>query len=163
MEYQIRIIRVDPQPTAVVRRQAKRSELIKTIPAACGEVWSFFRTSLLPRPGRNVVLYQDDVFNLEVGVEVAMAFAGTDQIHCSNLPGGMVATTTHYGEYMRLHEAHTAIQRWCSAFNHTRVGPSWEIYGHWEDDPEKRRTDVFYLLQQKEILSIWAKDSAFMS
>ena len=31
-----------------------------------------------------------------------------------------------------------------------RVGPSWEIYGHWRDewnrDPSKIRTDVFYLL-----------------
>jgi hypothetical protein len=24
---------------------------------------------------------------------------------------------------------------------------SWELYGHWEDDPAKLRTDVFYLLR----------------
>jgi hypothetical protein len=128
MDYEIRVTQVGPQPTAVVRRQAKQNELIKVIPPACSEVWDFFRTSLLPRPGRNVVLYLDEVINLEVGVEVALPFTGN-------------------GEYVRLHEAHAAIHRWCAAFNHVRTGPNWEVYGHWEDDPVKRRTDVYYLLQ----------------
>jgi hypothetical protein len=26
------------------------------------------------------------------------------------------------------------------------TGVDWEIYGHWDDDPAKLRTDVFYLL-----------------
>jgi hypothetical protein len=147
MDYEIRVTQVGPQPTAVVRRQAKQNELIKVIPPACSEVWDFFRTSLLPRPGRNVVLYLDEVINLEVGVEVALPFTGNDQIIGSCLPGGLVATTTHFGEYVRLHEAHAAIHRWCAAFNHVRTGPNWEVYGHWEDDPVKRRTDVYYLLQ----------------
>jgi hypothetical protein len=26
---------------------------------------------------------------------------------------------------------------------------NWEIYGHWDDDPSKVRTDVFYFLDQE--------------
>ena len=61
-----------------------------------------------------------------------------------------MATTTHYGPYGQLRGAHEAIHRWCGNNGYTLAGPSWEVYGHWEDawnsDPSKIRTDVFYLL-----------------
>lgn len=61
-----------------------------------------------------------------------------------------MATTTHYGPYGRLGEAHEAIQRWCGDNGYTPAGPQWEIYGHWTDewnrDLSKIQTDVFYLL-----------------
>ena len=28
------------------------------------------------------------------------------------------------------------------------AGVNWEVYGDWDDDPAKRRTDVYFLLQQ---------------
>jgi Metal binding domain of Ada len=28
-----------------------------------------------------------------------------------------------------------------------RAGTSWEVYGDWEEDPAKRRTDVYFLLE----------------
>src|SRR5689334_20069132 len=28
-----------------------------------------------------------------------------------------------------------------------RVGPSWEIYGHWREDPSELETEVYYLVQ----------------
>ncbi len=30
----------------------------------------------------------------------------------------------------------------------TRDRTSWEVYGHWSEDPAQLRTDVFYLLSQ---------------
>ncbi len=68
----------------------------------------------------------------------------------SATPAGPVATTTHFGPYGRLHEAHDAIRRWCAGNGHTLAGPNWEVYGHWQDawnsDPGQIRTDVYYLL-----------------
>jgi effector-binding domain-containing protein len=68
----------------------------------------------------------------------------------STTPAGPVATTTHYGPYGQLHEAHDAVLSWCRTNGYTRAGPSWEVYGHWKDewnsDPAKIRTDIFYLL-----------------
>lgn len=147
MQYQIHIEKVEPQPTAVVRRRARFSELAQVIPQACGEVWAFFRSSLLPHPGRNLALYRDDEINIECGVEVAQPFAGDDRVYCSTTPAGTVATTAHMGPYDRLSEAHTAILAWCADHGHALAGPCWELYGHWNDDPSQLRTDVYYLLQ----------------
>ena len=92
-------------------------------------------------------MYLDGEINLEVGVEVTQAFTGNDQVVCSSTPAGLVATTAHFGPYHRLGDAHDAICKGCKENGHALAGPNWEIYGHWEDDPAKLRTDVFYLLQ----------------
>jgi hypothetical protein len=39
------------------------------------------------------------------------------------------------------------VRCWCKGNNRATAGPSWEISGDWDDDPEKLRMDVFYLLK----------------
>jgi effector-binding domain-containing protein len=147
MEYQVRVEQAAPQLTGVVRRRCRQDELSTVVPHACGEVWAFFRSAGLPRPGRHVALYLDCAINLEVGVEVDQPFAGDQGVFCSSTPAGMVVTVAHLGPYNRLHDAHQAICQWCAANGHTLAGPNWEVYGHWTDDPAQLRTDVFYLLK----------------
>jgi effector-binding domain-containing protein len=147
MEYRVEVKPVESQMTAVIRFRARQDELARVVPAACGEVWEFARSANLPRPGRHVALYLDGEINLEVGAEVFQPFDGNERVSCSKTPAGIVATTVHMGPYDRLDGAHDAILRWCAENGHTLAGPSWEVYGHWEDDPAKLRTDVFYLLR----------------
>jgi effector-binding domain-containing protein len=149
MGYQIQLMDSKPITTAVIRTRVPAQELPKFVPAACGEVWSFVRSAGLWRPGRHLALYLNDGF-VEVGAEVSEPFTGNERIHCSQLPGGTVATATHFGPYGRLGDAHTAIREWCAGNRHRSSGISWEIYGHWEEswntDPSKIRTDIFHLL-----------------
>ncbi len=28
------------------------------------------------------------------------------------------------------------------------AGPSWEVYGHWHEDPAQLKTDIYYLLRE---------------
>jgi effector-binding domain-containing protein len=147
MDPQVHVERADSQLTAVIRCRAKQSDLSRVVPQGCGEVWEFFRASQLPKPGRHVALYRDCEINLEVGAEVAQPFTGNGRVVCSSTPAGLVATATHWGPYHRLGEAHGAIVQWCAQNGHALAGPNWEVYGHWEDDPARLRTDVFYLLQ----------------
>ena len=35
----------------------------------------------------------------------------------------------------------------CRQHGHETALPLWEIYGDWDDDPAKLRTDVLYLLK----------------
>jgi len=148
MPHPIHLKSVEAVPTAVVRSRVEPRELSKFVPAACGEVWSFIRAAGVPG-GRHVALYLED-HHVEVGAEVSQPFVGNDRIHCSQLPAGQVATTTHFGPYAGLSEAHGAIRRWCAANGHSLTGICWEIYGHWEEswnaDPSQIRTDVFHLL-----------------
>jgi hypothetical protein len=150
MHYHIRLEQHTGQPLAVVRRRASVQELAKVVPDACGTVWGVLRAQQVPGAGRHVAVYLDGQINLEVGAEVAAPFAGHGEVVGSATPSGLVATTTHYGPYGLLHEAHEAIRRWCRDNNYKPAGPNWEVYGHWRDewnsDPTQIRTDVFYLL-----------------
>jgi effector-binding domain-containing protein len=152
MPQQIEDARLEPGLTAVIRDRVPQADLKRFVPAACGEVWSFVRGAGLPNPGRHLAVYLDAKGSIEVGVEVSAPFTGNERVVCSSTPSGLVATTTHFGPYGSLGEAHRAIQKWCSEHGHSLSGTSWELYGHWEEewnsDPSKIRTDVFYLLQE---------------
>lgn len=150
MEYTIHVENNVGHPLAVVRRKAKQHELASVVPAACGLVWNVLRTQKVVGAGRHVALYWDGEINLEVGVEVPVPFAGHGEVVGSSTPAGPVVSTTHFGPYQQLHGAHAAIQKWCADNGRALASPSWEIYGHWQDewnsDPSKIRTDVCYLL-----------------
>lgn len=147
--YAIQLIQARPVLTAVIRDRVPPADRSKFVPAACGEVWSFARSAGLPRPGRHVALYLEAGV-VEAGAEVSERFASGDRVHCSQLPAGRVATTTHFGPYPRLAEAHTAVREWAAEQGHRLSGICWEIYGHWDEewnaDPSRIRTDVFHLL-----------------
>jgi effector-binding domain-containing protein len=147
MEHEVRVMRVESQPTAVIRHRARKDELSKVVPQFCGEVWNYFRDNSLPRPGRHVALYLNGKIDLEVGVESTTPITGDGPVVSSSLPAGLVATTTHWGSYDKLHEAHGAIRIHCQTHGLTTTGVDWEIYGHWDNDPAKVRTDIFYLLE----------------
>jgi effector-binding domain-containing protein len=150
MSYQIELTNSKPIITAVIASRVPAKELAQFVPAACGEVWSFIRSAGLRQPGRHLALYLEDGL-VEVGAEIAEPFTGNERIHCSQLPGGAVATTVHFGPYQRLRDAHAAIREWCANHGRERSSTRWEIYGHWEEswnrDSSKIRTDVFHLLR----------------
>jgi effector-binding domain-containing protein len=150
MDYKVEVKRVEAQPTAVVRRRASQQELSQVVPHCCGLVWGVIRALQLRGAGRHLALYWDGEINLEVGVELEPPFTGHGEVVASRTPAGTVATVGHFGPYNRLGEAHSAILKHCSEHGLTLAGPNWEVYGHWTDDPAQLRTDVFYLLHDRD-------------
>lgn len=144
----VEIERVEPITTAIVKRQASTSELSQVIPAACGVVWNFLRSHAISNPGINVALYLDCVMNIEVGAIVDASFTPEGEVLCSSLPGGQVAKAVYLGPYSGLAQAHNAVRAICAERGLRFAGPSWEIYGHWNDDPSQLQTDVYYLLEE---------------
>jgi len=153
MKHDVRLERLASRPLAVVRRRVSPKELARFVPEACGLVWGAIRARNRTDAGRHVAVYLDDQINLEVGVELDAPFEadGDGEVVSSATPAGLVATTTHFGPYGLLDEAHQAVCRWISENGYEPAGPSWEIYGHWtaecNSDPSKIRTDVGYLLK----------------
>ena len=145
----VRLERLDSVPLAVIRRQARASELARIVPECCGRVWEAVRAQQT-RAGRHVAIYWDGSIRLEVGVELHGAFVESGEVVRSATPAGSVASATHLGPYGGLGAAHDAVRTWCRENHHRLAGPSWEIYGHWQaewnDDPSRIRTDVFHLL-----------------
>ena len=148
MEYVVRLEQHGDRPLAVVRRLAASHELSRVVPDACGTVWNVIRSQRVSGAGRHVAVYLDGQINLEVGAEVPGPFQGDGQVVYSATPAGLVATTAHMGPYHLLGDAYAAINKWCADHQLTAAGPTWEIYGHWDDDPSKLRTDVFILLKE---------------
>ena len=139
-------------PVAVVRRQVTPAMLSRVVPECCGLVWSALRAQEL-KPGRNVAIYWNGEIRLEVGAELDVPFREEGELVASATPAGLTAHATHYGPYDQLGRTHRAIVDWCRAGGHRLVGPSWEIYGHWQEawnnDPTKIRTDVFYQVSKE--------------
>ncbi|MGC4004897.1 MAG: GyrI-like domain-containing protein [Pirellulales bacterium] len=155
MPYDIRLeTRHAPRPLAVVRRTVVAGQLAQIVPAACGLVWSVVRSQNLAGAGRHVALYGHDGIHVEIGVELDGPFAGHGEVVPGALPAGTIATTTHFGPYDRLGDAHRALREWCAREGQTLVGPNWELYGHWDaswnTDPKKIRTDVAYLVKASD-------------
>lgn len=117
-----------------MRRRATKPQLSKVIPEACGTVWNVLRAKQIKGAGRHVAVYLDDVFDLEIGVELESPFGGEREVIGSSLPAGQVATTTHFGPYQRLGDAHEAVHQWFKANRREPIRPCWETYGHWGDE-----------------------------
>jgi len=149
MPYSVLTQHMESIPLAVIRRQVKANELPRVVPECCGLVWNTLRAQNV-KGGRHVAMCWDGSIRLEVGVEMHEPFVAQGEVVRSATPAGTAASTTHFGPYSGLGEAHSAIHAWCKTNHRSLAEPGWEIYGHWETawntDPSRIRTDIYYLL-----------------
>ena len=87
MEHVVTIVTNAATPTAVVRETTTWDAFPTRWRALLDEVWAFVRREGLTA-GRNVMVYADDVPNVEVGVEVSEAFSPGERVMPSVLPAG---------------------------------------------------------------------------
>lgn len=134
---------VEPTPTAVVAARTTWAEFPKIWGPMLDKVWAFLRgggPDGLWTDGHNVMLYKDDVPNVEVGVEVGRPFRPVGEVVASTLPGGLVATATHTGPVTEIGATHDAVVEWSKAIGYRLAGPHWEIYH--DPDPSTGDFDV---------------------
>jgi effector-binding domain-containing protein len=134
------------RPTAVIRATTTWQEFPGLWKTLLDEVWECLRSAGVDGGCRNVMLYRDDVPNVEVGVELTQPCPFTGRVVGSTLPAGRAAMTVHYGPYGGLGAAHRAVVDWCAAHGHRTAGPRWEIYGPHDADPTKVWTEVYHRL-----------------
>lgn len=152
MGHEVTVKKVVAQPIAAVRRQVKPGEVARAWKPALDLVWKFLRSHPgLRTDGHNVFVYRHPtkpggLIEADFGVQVSRSFVGEGEVILSETLSGQVASTTHVGDYGRLHEAHAAIEAWRATHGRTFAGRSSEIYGDWHDDPTKVLTEVMYLL-----------------
>ena len=134
----VEVKQVPEQPIAVVRGVATMPNL----PARIRGLFDQFYAGFKGKGGLNVVFYPGwaaGECEIACGVQV-------EQDGNAASPAGTVATTVHMGPYHLMKPAHEAIQLWARENGRRLAGPSWEVYGHWSDDPAKLRTDIYYLV-----------------
>ncbi|HEY7623039.1 MAG TPA: GyrI-like domain-containing protein [Solirubrobacteraceae bacterium] len=148
MATDVTIVSAPATPTAVIAQATSWKEFPGLWGDLLGEVWAFVRGNDLS-PGRNIMVYKDDVPNVEVGVEVAGVFAPQGRVIPSTLPAGQAAKAISRGapSPAGIAAAHKAVTDWCAANGHELIGVRWEVYDHWrEEDPDSFETEVYWLL-----------------
>ena len=138
MEYPVHTMQAAPQPMEIIRGKTTKAALAHNIRKLFDQFYSRFKG----KGGLNIVFYPgwSENSEFEIGCGVLVESGGN-----ATTPAGLVATTTYFGPYEKMHPAHRAIHEWARQ-NGRKLGPSWEVYGHWNDDPAKRRTDIHYLV-----------------
>jgi hypothetical protein len=86
----VQVTTVAAQPTAVIAAATTWEEFPRLWRDLLDEVWATMRALEGASPGRNVMLYKDDVPHVEVGVEVPSHFRGAGRVVGSELPAGRV-------------------------------------------------------------------------
>ena len=140
---------VEPTPTAVVAATTTWVEFPGLWVQLLDQVWSFLRGNApdgLYRQGHNVMLYKDDVPNVEVGVQVSGSFEPAGRVVASTLPGGLVATATHTGPIAKIGDTHRVVREWSTVNGYRLAGPRWEIYGDPDPLTGDFDVDVFWSL-----------------
>jgi effector-binding domain-containing protein len=144
---EVRVATVSARPTAVVAMTTAWRDFGAQWKPMLDEVYACLQRHDSAKQGCNVMLYKDDVPNVEVGVELIAPCVLDQPVVRSALPAGDVAMTVHRGPYQDLGVAHDRVKRWCSDNGRALAGPSWEAYGDWREDPADLETEVYYLLR----------------
>ena len=147
MTYEIRTERVEAQSFAGIRTATTRAQVSRDIIRTLDRIWPVLREQHV-RTRHNIVVYHGGLDDIEVGVEIFSELTETGDIRRLATPAGEVATTAYYGEYSAMLPAYAAIETWCRDHGRRPTGVSWEPYGDWDDDPAKRRTDIFFVLAE---------------
>ena len=148
MAHAVSIVATSATPTAVISETTTWERFPTLWSELLDEVWAHVRGAGV-QAGRNVMVYLDDVPNVDVGVELeGTLIAPSGRIVASALPEGRAATAVARGapSHEGIAAAHAAVVEWCEANGHVRTGVRWEVYDHWRDDPDSFETAVYWLL-----------------
>jgi hypothetical protein len=139
VEYAVQAQQAPELPIQIVRGRATKA----TLPGEIRKLFDEFYAGFRGKGGLNIVFYPGSGMagEFEIGCGVQLETGGN-----AATPAGLVATMVYFGPYHQMGPAHEAIHRWAREGGHKLAGPSWEVYGHWSDDPAELRTDIFYLV-----------------
>ena len=143
MQPEVTVRDVDERPTGVVCAQTTWQEF----PRLWGKMLDQVH-ALLPKKvvGRNVMLYKDQVPNVEIGVLLLGDFEPAGNVVRSALPAGRVATTLCTEGYAALDRYYRALDDHCRAAGLEQAGPHWEIYGHVIEPNDPVDVEISFLL-----------------
>ena len=147
--YQVRTESAAPRTIAAVRAVTTPARVGTDIIRLLDLIWPLLREQGA-RTGHNVVIYRPGTGGdlvIDAGVEVPDGFTARGEVRPVDTPAGEAVTTAHYGDYAALSGAYGALEQWCAENGRRPAGTNWEVYGDWDDDPARRRTDVYFLLE----------------
>ena len=113
---------------AAVRARVSASRVAAQFRTYLDQVYAARGTGIPQLDGQNIFVYRDvdgkpGELEVEFGVGVAAPFAAAGGVVYVTTPSGSAATTTHWGNYAALGDAHAAVIAWVKG---DRVGLSYQ-------------------------------------
>ena len=143
------------QPFLFVRLKAGRHEISKAIAEGLGKAFPYAMQAGLPIAGRPTARYLTagpGLFDMQIGVPIAVPSPGQGDVQAGELPGGPIAVGVHAGAYDQLAETYAAMERWMEANGYRAGGAPWESYvtdpGEFPDSKDWR-TEVYWPLEKQ--------------
>lgn len=146
----IEIVDLAPRRVGTMRRRATIDS--STDVATATPVWQRILSAGVPF-GLPVLVFHHaagpELFE-EPGVEIDLGFelySDFDDpiVTMITSPGGRAARLDHHGPHLDIAASHRAIREFCVGQGLRPSGPVVEIH-HWNDDPARRVTEIYYLL-----------------
>ena len=141
------IIDLSPQSGAGIEIATTRTAMSATIRKTFDRLYA--PGALQPGHGHNFILYSDwtkDSVTLLVGVLDRQPGGADPDVKPAHIPGGRVITTPYFGDYSQMGSTYDALHAAVKAKGLRQINRSLEIYGDWNDDPAKVRTDIYLYL-----------------
>ena len=151
MTGEISLIDAKPRPLAVVRVTTVLSTWPSQFRRSLDKVYVQVRAGRLRQMGHNVMVYRprpDGQVDIDCGIETDARFDPIGEVVFSETPSGATVTAAHIGPYGQLGLSHDAVVAWSRKNGYRATGTCWEVYGDWEEDVAKLRTDIFHLVRQ---------------
>lgn len=149
MDYEIETKEIPSQRIASIREKTTKKELGATLERIFGEVFGHLKGRGVPGHPPIAVYHEfsEQSVDVEGGIAAPADLNPKGRIGITELAGGKVAITNHFGPYEKLPEAYDAIQKWAADEGIKLGAPPREIY--WNDpgddpDPPKLRTEVVW-------------------
>lgn len=134
-------------PTAVVREEMAIDEIPRRVGSMFDAVYTALPSSPATQDGQNIAVYApngDGRDVVEVGVQVAEPFEGSDALVCSALPSGPALHHRHVGSYALIGRVFTEMYAWAADNDLATTGVGVEVYG--DHDPDRPITDLYVML-----------------
>jgi effector-binding domain-containing protein len=99
--------------------------------------------------GHNFIFYQNETREggtLLIGVLDREPGGADPDVKAVHVPGGRVLTAPHWGDYSSMPSTYNQMYDEMKARKLKRAPMSLEIYGDWDDDPSKVKTDLHLYL-----------------
>lgn len=131
MDYQISEKELAPQPALTHRRTVTMPTIAENVGAGFGVLMEHAGKTGAQWAGPPFILYPEDCsdeYEIVICMPVVSGASGGEGVDVEEIPGGLVATTTHVGPYREVGKAYTALQKWMTDNGRRPAGMAREIY-----------------------------------
>ena len=142
------IVQTTAHQAAIIRLTSPRSEMMKAFGPAVQELMSTLADQGVKPVGAvfaHHLRMPPDMFDFELGVEVAAPVKSAGRVKPGQLPAAKVARTVYHGPYQGLPDAWGEFVTWMKANGHEQAEDLWEVYQvgpQSSPDPADWRTEL---------------------